>query len=650
MMKHRDLIFLAFPLSVLILVALAVGLLFHQFRAFENAYIHDAQETLRQDAHFVAQVIDGDLRAGDLPAIQRHFAFFTGKPLRFTLIAPDGNVAAESDVPLANLANHADRPEVQAIDADGDFETRYSTTMNAWLLYYAMPLHDGWVLRASLPTAALDAAIGQVRLAIILALCAGLILALALFLYLFLRVRPHFNALQASAVAIARGRLDTPIDVPRNGPLRELAKAIAVMGRQLRNRIDELRRERDDFDTLFNTLREPLLLVAPNGDILRSNRAAADLFGEAVATPGFRIERTACPELIAYVRGAFAEPTLHGREIPFDDGGTPRALLAHAVRMEREGKLCILLLLTDLTDLRRLESFRSDFVANVSHEIKTPLAATPAANTATTSSPDRPAASTTSSKTSSPSPPSSAARPPPPTTSPRSASTPSPPTPSPSSKTTPTAPASSSSRTPTPSPPSPSAATPTSSSNPSSTSSPTPSATPAPPPSPSASKPKTATPSSPSPTAAAASPPSTSPASSNASTASTKTAPAKTAAPASASPSSNTSPSSTTAPSTSAPPSAKAPHSPSASPSAEPLFLPQPQAPGPTPGPFCAPTPSPDNRETQGMGTVVRPAGPNGEVPGPLRPFVSSRPPAARPIPNKSLFISETLKGLTQNP
>lgn len=377
MMKHRDLIFLAFPLSVLVLVVLAVGLLIHQFRAFEDAYIHDAQETLRQDAAFVAQVINDDLRDGDHAAIQERFAFFTGKPLRFTLIAPDGRVVAESDAPLANLANHGDRPEVKDIGSDGDFETRYSTTMNAWFLYYAMPLedHDGWILRASLPTAAVDAAIDQVRMTVILALCAGLIVAVALFLYLFFRVRPHFNALQASAVAIARGRLDTPIDVPRNGPLRELAKAIAVMGRQLRNRIDELRRERDDFDTLFNTLREPLLLVAPNGNILRSNRAAADLFGEAVATPGFRIERTACPELIAYVRGAFTEPTLHGREIPFDDGGTPRALLAHAVRMEREGTLCILVLLTDLTDLRRLESFRSDFVANVSHEIKTPLAA-----------------------------------------------------------------------------------------------------------------------------------------------------------------------------------------------------------------------------------------------------------------------------------
>ena len=380
-MKQRDLIFLTLPLSVLALVVVSIALLILQFHAFERAYIADARRSMGQRTHFIASVLSPDIAAGDRQAIAGRVAYFAGEPLRVTVIDPHGVVVADSDADAAELASHAQRPEVVAAEENlpgqgrDVFVTRYSVTMETWLHYYATALPNGWVVRASLPTEAVGGAISQVRWTVALALIVGAALALGLFLYLFLRVRPAFIALQGAAVSIARGRLDTPIAVPASGPLRELSKAVAVMGRQLRNRIDELRRERNEFDALFNTLREPILLVAHTGEILRANRASADLFGEIVGTPGFRIERTACPELVDYVRSAFDAPALHGREIAFDDGATSRALLAHAVRMEREGTLCILLLLTDLTDLRRLESFRSDFIANVSHEIKTPLTA-----------------------------------------------------------------------------------------------------------------------------------------------------------------------------------------------------------------------------------------------------------------------------------
>ena len=377
MMKHRDLILLTLPLSVLALVILSVGLLVAQFRAFEHAYLNDARETLSQRTRFIASVLAPDLDNGNLASVRRRIAYFSGLPLRVTVIDPRGEVCADSDAEAAKLPNHADRPEVLADDKDENFVTRYSVTMKTWLLYYATRLPNGWTVRASLPSDVVSGAISHVRVTVLLALLAGAILALGLFLYLFLRVRPHFNALQNAAVAIARGRLETRIDVPSSGPLRELAKAIDVMSRQLRNRIAELRRERNEFDTLFNTLREPLLLIAHTGEVIHSNRAASQLLGKAVRQKGFRIERTACPELVAYVRGAFDEPAVTSREIPFETltDASPRTLLAHAVRMERDGALCLLLLLTDLTDLRRLESIRSDFVANVSHEIKTPLTA-----------------------------------------------------------------------------------------------------------------------------------------------------------------------------------------------------------------------------------------------------------------------------------
>ena len=255
-----------------------------------------------------------------------------------------------------------------------DFSVRYSSTSQAYLLYHALRA-EHWVVRTALPLATITDSLDQMRRAVALSMLCGAGLALLLLGYLFLRVRPQFIALQSAAVAIARGKLETPITPPEGGPLRELAQAIASMGRQLRARIDQLGRERNEFDALINTMREPLLLVAHNGEVLRANRAAAHLFGPAIRQAGFRIERTASAELVGYVRTAFSEPTLNARELPFDDGASQRTLLAHAVRMERDGELCLLLVLTDLTDLRRLESFRSDFVANVSHEIKTPLTA-----------------------------------------------------------------------------------------------------------------------------------------------------------------------------------------------------------------------------------------------------------------------------------
>ena len=375
-MKHRDLHLLALPLALLLLVAATVGLLFVQFRTFQQATLHEARENLSQHTHVVSELLLPDLRVGNLEAAKARIATFKGHTLRLTLIDAKGAVIADSAADATHLANHADRPEVVEAEhaaADG-FVVRYSHTLQSWLLYYAVT-REGWTLRAALPMAAVNAATHQLRDTLILALLLGLSLAGGLALYLFLRVRPHFNALQESAVAIARGNLSAEIPTLESGPLRELARAIAIMTRQLQETIADLRHQRNTFDALVNTLRDPLLLLSHTGEVLFANQAAAKLFGKAARRPGYRIERTLCTPLVDYVRTAFDAPTLESKELAFDDGATPRTLLAHAVRMERDGALCLLLLLTDLTDLRRLESLRADFVANVSHEVKTPLTA-----------------------------------------------------------------------------------------------------------------------------------------------------------------------------------------------------------------------------------------------------------------------------------
>ena len=373
--QHRNLEFLFVPICILVLVVMAVTLLVMQFRSFEHAYIKEARETLAQQAHFVSRTLRPALLKGDLEAVDHYINVYSGKPMRITVISEDGTVVADSDVPATQLGNHADRIELADPNLREQYVERYSSTMESRLFYYVVQLEEGWFIRLSMPLAVQAGAITSVWRTAAFAILLGAVLAIAAAAYLFFRVAPHFNSLQASAVAIAKGHLDTTIHIPRNGLLRELAKALSVMARQLKSRIYELERERSDFDALFNALREPLLLISDSGALLSFNRAAEKLFGADIRTPSFRLAHTHCPELSEYVRDAFEQTSPHGREIAFNDHGFTRSLLARAVHIQRDDTPCVLLLLTDLTDLRRLEGFRSDFIANVSHEIKTPLTA-----------------------------------------------------------------------------------------------------------------------------------------------------------------------------------------------------------------------------------------------------------------------------------
>ena len=322
--KRRYLGLLMVPLSILALVAIAVTLLVVLFHSFEHSYMREARENLIQQAHFISRAVASDLQRNNLAAVAHYIEVFHAKPFRITIIAKDGTVVADSDAVLSKLENHADRPEVrEEVGAQGCIE-RYSETMQRSLLYYSVRSAEGWIVRVSMPMEVLGGAMTSMRWTAAIAIVLGALLTAVVALYLFLRERD---------------------------------------------------RERNEFDTLFNTLREPLLLLSYQGAVLSSNRAAVRLLGAKINDPAFRMAQLKAPELVDYVQSAFSDAELHSREIAFNDHGIQRSLLVRAVRLERNGALRLLLLLTDLTDLRRLEGIRSDFVANVSHEIKTPLTA-----------------------------------------------------------------------------------------------------------------------------------------------------------------------------------------------------------------------------------------------------------------------------------
>jgi two-component system phosphate regulon sensor histidine kinase PhoR len=351
--------------TLLVLISTMAVLLWAAERSLRRDLEGDIATSLESEAQLIVEALPPDSLAWDetvhrLARQNNH---------RITLVDRTGRVRADSDFPpgpLPAIENHAARPEIRAAFAGRTgVASRQSRTVGRMLLYVAVPGGPGAV-RVAADLSQVDAIVrraqGAVAGAALLALAVGAIFAF----FAGRSIAQPLTAIAGAARAIAAG---SPPRFPRSGvpDIDALVQALRQMHRQLADRFDELRREQAESAALVESMIEGVIAADGRGHIVTANPAARRILGYGTLDPLpdlpelFRVK--AAREVVDAV---LVGRPVQDRQVEMDG----RAFMVNARPLPTGGAV---LVIHDLTEMRRLEAVRRDFVANVSHELKTPL-------------------------------------------------------------------------------------------------------------------------------------------------------------------------------------------------------------------------------------------------------------------------------------
>lgn len=337
----------------------------------------DLLETYRSElrremalAAWIVQRVD----AADADSVARAITERIG--YRVSLIDTSGVVLGESYLPareVGDVENHLGRAEVQGALAGQEitFVQRTSATVGVPLLYAARLTRfrdQPVVLRVAAPLDAVEATVRRVQRTVALAGLGASLLALMVAYGLSVFLSRPLVILAERARQLARGDFSTR--VPRVSGVAELTDLGVAFNRltdELKSRLTEMSRDRDEMSALIDTMAEGVVALTDDARLFRVNRAASSLLGLPRDVPAYAPVGTLVrhQELRELLEESVVRP-VQSQEIRIGD----RVLLSASRRLQSGGAVTTFL---DITETRRLEQVRRDFVANASHELKTPL-------------------------------------------------------------------------------------------------------------------------------------------------------------------------------------------------------------------------------------------------------------------------------------
>lgn len=365
-------IFLTHLLIIILPAVLILGL---SFRSIQKHQIElQTDELLRVasslEQTFLEQLVGGDVRR--LDSLAKGIGARIGT--RITVVDELGVVLAESLEDPDRMESHKTRPEIiRALRGETGVSRRFSATMGEEFLYLAIPLkvEDGTVaaLRVSLPISRISSSGADLRtivaaltLAIVgLAIVAALVASRSIS-------RPVGRLLEASE-RMASGDFRARVFLKTRDELKELAEGFNDMAAHFEELFGELSRTSEEMRSIVGAMQDGLVVLDEEGRILLANESFRDIFDAEEVEGKLFWEVIRMAEFGDLVKSVSGAKSNRSREMAFAD----RVFLCSGDYLASRGGVVVIV--HDITDMRRVEKLKKDFVVNLSHELRTPLTA-----------------------------------------------------------------------------------------------------------------------------------------------------------------------------------------------------------------------------------------------------------------------------------
>ena len=381
-MARRRILWQLYPSYLLIVVLSVVAVAWYAIRSQRQMYYQEVAADLRARAELVMPHIGSLLATDSTESIDTLSKQLGGRSeTRITVVLPSGQVVGDTDEDPSLMENHRTRPEITSALSTGYGQAvRYSNTLQRNMMYVAvLSERDGNVLgvvRTAIPLTFVDEELSVTKIRIALSGVVIALLAAVVILFVSRRISRPLEELRAGAERFASGDLRTRLTVDGSEEISTLAEAMNHMAAQLDHRINLISQQSKEQEAILSSMTEGVLAVDTDERVINFNRAAADMLDlHPQHARGMTVQEvvrnTHLQEIIAHT---LRSRESHQGEVIFP-GLSERVMEVSAtILRDTEGNdIGALMVLDDITRIRRLENLKKEFVANVSHELKTPI-------------------------------------------------------------------------------------------------------------------------------------------------------------------------------------------------------------------------------------------------------------------------------------